>query len=63
MLARTASEQFWPCVRARLDAHACKLACICGACLVTHVMLVYVACDGMLCVDVMHAMRDIHAVK
>ena len=61
MLARTASEQFWPCVRARLDAHACKLAC--GACLMTHVMLVCVACDGMLYVDVMHAMRDIHAVK
>ena len=57
MLARTASEQFWPCVRARLDAHAC------GACLVTHVMLGCVACDGMLYVDVMHAMRGMHAVK
>ena len=58
---RAVVEQLQPCVRARLDAHACKLAC--GACLVTHVMLVCVACDGMLCVDVMHAMRDIHAVQ
>ena len=61
MAAQTALEQFWPCARARLDAHACMLAC--GVCRARHMMLVCVACDGMLCVDVMHAMRDIHAVK
>ena len=61
MLARTASEQFWPCVRARLDAHACMLAC--GVCRARHMMLVCVACDGMFYEDVMHAMRGMHAVK
>ena len=60
-VVRAVVEQLQPCVRARLDAQACILSC--GVCLAGHMVLACVACDGMICVDVMHAMRDIHAVK
>ena len=60
---RAVVEQLQPCVRAsaRLDAQACILSC--GACVAGEMMLVRVACDGMIYVDVIHVMRDMRAVK